>query len=63
MHKYYLLLRPVGPGCQPKGFIKYESYPRRTYIPEIKREAWSAVWYERKLTEEEISGYDLIEAK
>lgn len=63
LYKYYLSLRPIGPGCQPKGFVKYESYPRRTYVTEINREAWAAIWYNRQLSDREIADYDLIEAR
>lgn len=61
LYTYYMILRPVGIGCQPKGFIDYEDYDRRTYIPAISHEAWGEVTYDRQLTVEETKAYDMIE--
>lgn len=63
LHTYYMILRPVGIGCQPKGFIDYEDYGRRTYIPAIDHEAWGEVTYDRKLSPEEIKAYDMMEGE
>lgn len=63
MYTYYMILRPVGIGCQPKGFIDYEDYGRRTYIPAIDHEAWGEVTYDRKLFPEEIKAYDMMEGE
>ena len=57
---YYMILRPVGIGCQPKGFVSYEDYGRRKYVPEIDHEAWGTVTYNRELSEEEIKAYDMM---
>ena len=63
MNKYYLLHRPVGIGCQPKGFVGFEDFGKRTFIPEIGCEAWSAIWYDRELTEEELRNYEMMKGE
>ena len=63
MFTYYLLLRPVGIGCQPKGFVSYENYERRKYVPEIDHEAWGTVSYDRELSQKEINDYDLMKGE
>lgn len=61
MHTYYMILRPLGIGCQPKGFTDYKDYGKRTFVPAIGHEAWGEVTYDRELSPEEIRSYDLIE--
>ena len=63
MHTYYMILRPVGIGSQPKGFLNYQNYDRRTYIPAISHEAWGEITYDRKLSPEEIKAYDMMEGE
>ena len=63
MHTYYMILRPVGIGCQPKGFISYRNYDRRTYVPAIDHEAWGEITYDRKLSPEEIKVYDMMKGE
>lgn len=63
MHRYYLTQRPPGIGCQPEGFIEVEWFVGRIFVPSIGREAWGYVEYDRKLTEKEITDYELTEAK
>lgn len=48
---WYKMKRPVGPGCQPKGFVKVD-YDVGYY---------GAIAYDRLLTEEEIYEYELTE--
>lgn len=61
-YTYYLTQRPAGPGCQPrKGLLDIEDLDDR-FVPEINREAWSKVIYDRQLTPEEISQYELTPA-
>uniref|UniRef100_A0A6M3XIG7 Defence against restriction A C-terminal domain-containing protein n=1 Tax=viral metagenome TaxID=1070528 RepID=A0A6M3XIG7_9ZZZZ len=60
LYRYYYLHRPPGIGTQPKGFINHESWlPART-TPH-GRTAFGWVEYDRPLTPEEISGYELFE--
>ena len=61
MHTYYMILRPLGIGCQPKGFVDHKDYGKRTFVPEINHEAWGEVTYDRELSPEEIRNYDLVE--
>lgn len=64
MHRYYYLLRPPGPMCQPRGFSAFEDFPEgRRHVHEIGREAWGWVDYDRELSEDEQAAYDLIAAK
>jgi len=60
-HTYYMILRPVGIGSQPKGFVAYRNYSKRKYIPEITHEAWGEVTYKRQLSEKELHDYDMKE--
>lgn len=50
MFKYGMRLRPVGIGCQPKGFVKFDESDRRY---------WNVLYYDRKLTEEEQRNFEL----
>ena len=56
---YYLTQRPAGPGCQPRRGLLEIIDLDRAYVPEIGMEAWSAVTYDRPLTDEEIRSYEL----
>ena len=59
--KYYSILRPVSIGTSPKnGMLCFENYDHRKFIPEINREAWGDVTYDRELTESELISYDLV---
>lgn len=61
-YTYYLTQRPAGPGCQPrKGLLDIEDLDCR-FVPEINREAWSRVTYDRQLTPDEINQYELTPA-
>lgn len=53
MYKYGLRLREVSPGCQPKDFECFEHCNKRS------TGYWSYVWYSRKLTEDELSNYNM----
>lgn len=53
MFKYGLRLRPVGIGCQPKGFIKFEDSDK------YKTGYWSFIWYESKLSDKELYDYEM----
>lgn len=59
MYKYYSLLRPVSIGTYPKkGMQAFKNYDYRQEIAGIGR-AWGELFYDRKLTDKEISSYDL----
>ena len=53
MFKYGLRLRPVGMGCQPPRFRKYEDTNKD------KTGYWSFVWYEYRLSDEDLSKYEM----
>ncbi len=60
LYRYYFRNRPPGIGTQPEGFINHESWlPART-TPH-GRTAFGWVEYDRPLTAEEKSGYELFE--
>ena len=63
MHRYYLTQRPPGLGCQPNDFIGVEWFVGKIFVPVIGREAWGYVEYDRRLTEQEIRDYELVEKK
>ncbi len=61
MYVYYSLLRPVGIGTFPKeGMTGFKNYDKRTYIPEIGREAWGELYYKNQLDADTKFRYDLI---
>lgn len=59
--KYYSTMRPVGIGtCPTKGMIDYINYDCR--IVTEKGRAWAELYYDRDLTAEELSEYELVRA-
>lgn len=59
-YTYYLTQRPAGPGCQPrKGLLDIEDIDNK-FVPEINQTAWSKVTYDRQLTQDEITQYELL---
>lgn len=60
--KYYMLERPVSISTQPKaGMMDYINYDE-------KREAdnhmvWAEIYYNRELTEKEMTEYEIVKAK
>ena len=57
--KYYLTLRPVSIGTQPKdGFMDFVDYDDRM---EVDGEmVWAELYYNRELTEKEMTDYDIV---
>ena len=53
IYKYGMKHRGVGIGCQPSGFTHYED------VDKSKTGFWSFVYYNRELSEDEISKYEL----
>lgn len=61
MRKYYSVMRPVSIGTFPReGVEEIVNFDNRTYCPEINREAWGYIEYNRELSEEEVAEYELI---
>ena len=52
MYKYTYKFRGLSIGCQPKGFIKWDH---------DLGDKFETIYYNRKLTAEEIKEYELIE--
>ena len=48
-------LRPMGIGCQPDGFIKYEDLDKRS------TGFWGELTYAEKLTADQVKKYELVE--
>lgn len=60
-YTYYSVLRPVSIGTYPKkGMVDFENFEKRKYIPAIQREAWGILYYNQKLTQDEMNSYDLV---
>ncbi len=55
MFKYRMRLRPMGIGCQPDGFIKYEDLDKKA------TGFWGEFTYSEKLTPEQIRKFELTE--
>lgn len=60
-YKYYLLHRPLDIGTVPSGFIESNSFEQKQKVMENGVEAWGTVTYDRKLTQEEITKFELLE--
>lgn len=60
-YRYYLTQRPPSLGCQPNGAVNIVTYNEITYIVAIRYGAYGYAEYDRKLTDQEISEYELIE--
>lgn len=63
MYRYYLLERPPGMGCQPKGVVIIQTFVHKDYVKEIDRKAWGWVEYAEPLTAKQVEEYELMEAK
>ena len=62
--KYYSTQRPVSIGTYPKGgVLEITNFDFREYVEEIGRKAWGFLTYDRKLSEQEMNDYELVEAQ
>lgn len=52
-YKYGMRLRPIGLGCQPGRWCKFEDSDK------AQTGYWTYVWYKFKLTDEELKQYDM----
>lgn len=58
---YYSVHRPAGPGaCPMAGLSDVEVLDPNVIQPEIRRHAYSKLFYIRELTREELSAYELL---
>lgn len=63
-HAYYMTQRPFSPGAQPKqGLVESEDFGGGKYVDEVGCKAWSRIVYDRELTEQEVSQYELVPAE
>lgn len=61
MNRYYYLLRPPAPFCQPGGFHARHAFPDgRRWVESIQRHAWGWVEYVEPLTDEQVYDFDLM---
>ncbi len=67
MYKYYSTERPVSIGTYPKPKdnkpVNIENFDLKTYVPEIKAEAYGYLEYEQPLTSKQVATYELKEPK
>lgn len=58
--RYYMVLRPVSIGTCPKnGMMDFINYNKRTEVN--GRMVWAEVYYNRKLTDEELKAFEMVE--
>ena len=59
-YRYYMTQRPFMPGAQPyDGLIGHEDLDPYVTVPEIGRQAWTMLTYDRELTDKELRDYEL----
>ena len=62
--KYYSTQRPIVPGSFPKPqgnrVIAITDFDFKRLCPEIEREAWGYLEYEKPLTPGEVNDYELL---
>lgn len=67
MFRYYSAERPVAPGSFPKPndnkVKEIENFTDKKYCPEIERDAWGYIEYEKPLSAEDAEQYELIGAE
>lgn len=62
---YFSTQRPIAPGTFPKygemnRLIDIMNYDEKVFCPEIEREAWGYVEYERAIPSQDADAYELI---
>jgi len=64
MYSYYMTQRPPQIGAMPrKGLVEIDEFDGKPFIEEIGWDAWAKITYDRELTPDEVSDYELIPAK
>lgn len=58
-YRYYQSQRPVDIATQPKDFIYFENYDKRSFNEDAGCEVWGFVDYERELTDKELKDFEL----
>ena len=60
-YHYFMTQRPPMPGAMPrKGLKEIIAYDPDDYIPEICHVIYAELVYDRELTKEEVSDYELM---
>lgn len=59
-YRYFTLMHPPMPGGVPSGFVNFNDFGQREYVPAIERPAWGWVEYDHPLDDEQISMYELV---
>lgn len=63
-YRYYSKMRPVAPGTFPRrGAVEIVNFDDKANVPEAGCTAWGYIVYNRKLDENEIENYELVEVK
>lgn len=58
-YRYYTLCRPPMPGAVPAGFIDYDDFDERKFVPAIEKFAWGWVEYALPLSPQQEEMYEL----
>ena len=60
--RYYSIQRPIGPGSFPttQKVNNIVNFDQRELVPEIGREAWGYIEYDKPITEKEANSYELV---
>ena len=63
MYRYYSTESPVSLGTYPKTKdntpVNIKNFETKIYVPEISHEAYGYLEYENKLTDKQVSAYEL----
>jgi hypothetical protein len=61
--RYYSILRPISIGTYPKPkdneVLKINNFDNRSYCKDIDREAWGFIDYEKPLSSDDVTKYEL----
>ena len=61
-YRYYMLMRPLGPGTAPRGIVDWGKLDPNVLIESIGHHAWAWIEYDHPLTIEEVRDYELAPA-
>ena len=60
LYAYGLVLRPIGPMCQPKGFYDWRQDSDMKFKLPSGEYVWTVIWYDRMLSDDELKEYEMI---
>ena len=61
IYRYYAILRPIGLGTVPKGFVNHHNYNERHYVPSLRRSVWGYVDYDHPIQACDCNAFELVE--